>query len=189
MGTARRPQQVKLVCGLLSGDADLLKWARQKLTREFGPVDLESALLPFTHSDYYADELGRDIRRLFISFEALVDPQRLADIKVQTNALEQTLADECLTQPGRPVNIDPGYVDLPKLVLATTKDRSHRVYLGQGIYAEATLQFADHAWQPWPWTYPDYREPGAHAFLARVRQRLIEQRRAAYEAPPDGTPA
>jgi hypothetical protein len=177
MGTPGRPQPVKLICGLLSGDVDLLGRARQMLARRFGPIDLESPLWPFTQSDYYADELGDSIQRGFVSFDAPVDPQRLAEVKVETNALERRMAEECLS-PGRVVNLDPGYIDLSKLVLATTKDRSHRVYLSQGIFAEATLHYAHDAWQAWPWTYPDYRSSDYHAFFSLVRARLLEQRRA-----------
>jgi hypothetical protein len=92
--------------------------------------------------------------------------------------MEQQIAEErALLAVTRPVNIDPGYVDLGKLVLATTKDRAHRIYLQHGIYAEVTLQYAREAWQVSPWTYPDYREPRYHAFLSAVRERLHEYRR------------
>jgi hypothetical protein len=187
MGSGRRPQPVKAFCGLLSGDVDLLRRARQLLVRRFGPVDLESATWPFSFTDYYAGEMGSEIQRCFVSFEKLIDPQRLVDLKVEANALEQEMARECLTEPARPVNIDPGYIDLSKLVLATTKDRSHRIYLHSGIYAEVTLQFAGGGWQPGAWTYADYLQPEYHAFFTQVRTRLQEQRKqaeaAAFESP------
>jgi len=183
MARSRAPQPVKLICGLLSGDVDLLKRARQLLVRQFGPIDLESDVWPFEQTDYYAEEMGSDLKRAFVSFAELHAPDVLAGVKRETNALEAKIAEQCegLDLP-RPVNLDPGYVDPGKLVLATTKDRSHRIYIGQRMYAEVTLHFAGGAWQPWPWTYPDYRRPGYHEFLMRVRERLRQQRRAAEAA-------
>jgi hypothetical protein len=183
MGKPQRPQPVKLIVGLLSGDVDLLLRARQLLTRRWGPVDLESDLWPFDTTDYYEPQMGPGLQRRFLSFAETVAPDRLLEIKHETNAVEQQIADQCLLPDiPRPVNIDPGYIDLTKLVLATTKDRGHRVYLGHGIYAEVTLQFVGGAWQPLPWTYPDYRRPEYHAFFAQVRERLRQQRAAAWES-------
>jgi hypothetical protein len=178
MGAPRRPQPVKLFCGLLSGDVDLLRRARQLLVRCFGPTDLESEVWPFRDTEYYADEMGPDLLRSFLSFQPLVQPQSLAEIKLQTNAIEAEIADQCLrADVPRPVNLDPGYLDPGKIVLATVKDRSHRIYIGQGIYAEVTLHYADHAWRVWPWTYPDYRRPEYHAYFEEVRKKLLDQRR------------
>lgn len=176
MAQPRPARPVKLFVGLLSGDRDLLRRARQLLTRRFGPVDLESDIWPFDSTDYYRDQMGPNLQRSFISFAGLVPPDQLADVKLETNALEAEIADQCLRpEAPRPVNIDPGYLDLTKLVLATTKDRGHRIYLRNGIYAEVTLQYAQGAWQALPWTYPDYRRPEYHAYFARLRTRYHDQ--------------
>jgi hypothetical protein len=179
MAQPRPAAPVKLFAGLLSGDPDLLRRARQLLSRALGPVDFESDCWPFDQTDYYADEMGPGLQRWFLGFAELVRPDRLAEIKRITNDLEQQIAADCLLPDiPRPVNIDPGYLDLTKLVLATTKDRGHRIYLGQGIYAEVTLQYSHNAWQTLPWTYPDYTRPEYHAFFTRLREQLHEQRRA-----------
>lgn len=178
MARPRAAKPVKLFAGLLSGDPDLLRRARQLLTRRFGPVDLESDLWPFDQTDYYEAEMGPDLQRCFLSFETLIAPDHLAEIKLGTNAVEQEIAEACLLPDiPRPVNIDPGYIELTKLVLATTKDRGHRIYLGHRIYAEVTLQYTAGAWQPLPWTYPDYTRPEYHAFFVKVRERLRAGRR------------
>ena len=183
MGRPRPAPPVKLICGLLSGDVDLLRRARQLLVRRFGPHDLESAIWPFDHTDYYAEEMGPGLQRQFISFERLIRPDLLAEIKHDTNALEEELSRQCMALGIlRPVNLDPGYVDLSKLVLATTKDRSHRIYVGQRIFAEVTLHFVAGRWQTWPWTYPDYQRPEYHAFFTQVRERLRQQREIAAAA-------
>lgn len=179
MARARNAAPVKLICGLLSGDEDLLRRTQQVLSRRFGPLDLESDLWAFHETDYYAKQMGPDLKRRFISFERLISPRSLQQIKTETNVMEEAIAEQCLDPViTRPVNIDPGYVDLAKLVLATTKDRSHRIYLGQGIYAEVTLHYHGHRWDIWPWTYPDYRRPECHRFFDEVRQRLVVQRQA-----------
>ncbi len=185
MGRIRKTEPVKLFCGLISGDEGLLKRAVALLARAFGEPDALSDVWPFDQTDYYREEMGPDLLRQFVSFGPLIDPGRLAGIKRETNALEQRLAEETAAlEIERPVNIDPGYITPAKLVLATTKDRAHRIYLASGIYAEVTLVYVRGAWQPLEWTYPDYRTPGYHAFFERVRQRLLEQRRDAERGEP-----
>ncbi|MBI5864699.1 MAG: DUF4416 family protein [Planctomycetes bacterium] len=183
MGKPRAPAPVKLICGLLAGDEDLLQRARQRLGRHYGPIDLASDVWPFSQTRYYEPEMGPDLKRQFVSFEKRVAVDRLAEIKLATNEIERDLADErvVLGVP-RPVNLDPGLIDSARLILATTKDRSHRIYVGDGIYAEVTLHWSDGAWRVWPWTYPDYHEPAYCAFFTLVRQRLAEQVRTAAAA-------
>jgi hypothetical protein len=190
MGRPRPATPVKLFCGLLAGDVDVLRRARQLLTHEFGAVDYATEPTPFAHTTYYQNEMGPNLLRVFVSFATLIRPDTLAELKLRTNALEDTIAEQyLLPESPRPVNIDPGYVDLGKVVLATTKDRAHRVYLQRGIFAEVTLQYHDGAWRVQPWTYPDYALPETHAFCDELRRRLRELRRSlglgeAYAEPP-----
>ncbi len=179
MGKPRAPQPVVLVCGLISGDDGFLQRARADLKRLFGPIDLASETWPFELTDYYSAEMGPGLLRQFVSFERLLRPDALASVKLDTQRIETRFAEDCESlEIARPINLDPGYVETSKLVLATTKDRSHRVYLGDGIYGESTLHYHEHAWQPWPWTFPDFRERRYHEFFSRVRQRLLDLRRA-----------
>ena len=152
MGSLRPPQPVKLVCSLFAGEPALLDQAREALERRFGPVDYESELLPFEHTAYYQAEFGAGLLRRILSFERLIDPADLAEIKLAANDLEA----RWMTEGRRRVNIDPGYISLAKLVLATTKNHGHRIYLRGGIYAEVTLRYRDGGFQVWEWTYPDY---------------------------------
>lgn len=171
MGRPRVPRPVRLFCGLLSGDRDLLSRTRQALSREIGPIDLASDVWPFDQTDYYEAEMGPGLLRQFVVFERLVSPESLAAVKHETNAIEARLAEECVgLGVERPVNIDPGYVAPGKLVLATTKDASHRVSIGQRMYAEVTLRWVKGAWEVQAWTYPDFRESRYHAFFAKLRE-------------------
>ena len=185
MGKPRAAKPVKLFAGLLSGDADLLRRARQLLIKRWGPSDLESDVWPFTQTDYYEAEMGPGLQRLFVSFERLIPPDELACIKLETNAVERQMHEDCVAvEVARPVNIDPGYLDLNKLVLATTKDAGHRVYVGHGIYAEVTLRYYYGGWQTERWTYPDYTTPEYHKFFVQVRERYRRQVREVMGAGP-----
>ena len=174
MGTAKQPQPVKLIASLFAGRQALLEATRVRLEEILGPTDYQSELLPFDHTDYYAPEFGPGLVRLIVTFERLVDPGDLAAVKRQTNALEA----EGLVDGRRQVNIDPGYVSLSKLVLATTKNHAHRVYLADGIYAEVTLHYRDGAFRPWPWSYPDYASPRYCTMFEAIRDLYRRQLRA-----------
>ncbi|MBI1902112.1 MAG: DUF4416 family protein, partial [Planctomycetia bacterium] len=133
----------------------------------------------FDDTDYYAREMGTNLRKVFLAFERLIDPGELAPIKLLTNAWEREYADSsgaggpASSAEPRPLNLDPGYLGLGKLVLASTKDHAHRIYLGQGIFAEVTLHYVRGlGWQPLPWTFPDYRRPPALDFFTRCREYL-----------------
>ncbi len=173
MGRIRPPRPAKLICGLIGGDADLLARARNLLAKQIQQIESVSDIWPFDQTDYYQQEMGQDLKRQFVSFAGVVQADRLAEIKRLTNQLEQRIADDVLDPDiPRPVNLDPGYITLSKLVLATTKDYSHRIYLQAGIYAEVTLHYESGGWQAWPWTYPDYAAPTYHAFFTQVRETL-----------------
>ena len=171
MGTAREPAPVKLIASLLTGDPGLLPDVRAALVQAFGPTDLESDILAFDHTDYYAAEFGPGLQRQFVTFERLIAPADLPAVKRQTNDLERSFAQE----GRRLVNIDPGYVSLSKLVLATTKDHAHRLYLGQGIYGEVTLAYQQGRFRPWPWTYSDYASDRYCALFMEIRRRYKTQ--------------
>ncbi len=172
MGRIRTPAKVKLVVGLLGRDPEILKSAREKLKLRFGAEEEVLDPLPFTWTDYYARELGAEPWRSFVSYEPWVDREFLVEAKLLTNALEDELSDGGL----RRVNLDPGYLTLGQLFLASTKDQRWRVYVRAGIFVEPTLYFQDGAFHPFPWTYRDYRSPEYLAYMARARSKLAFQR-------------
>jgi hypothetical protein len=177
MAQIHKPQDVKLVVGMLSAYSAAFEKAQRALSGRYGPVDLESLEIAFTFTRYYEKEMGPNLLRKFISFEELIDPAILPDVKLFTNELEVKLAPEITDCFSRPINVDPGYMTAAKLVLASAKDFSHRVYLRDGIFAEVTLHYArGGTFRSWPWTFPDFASSrDYHAFLLRVRQRCVEQ--------------
>src|SRR5262245_26656324 len=144
MGAIRAFNPVKLFVGVLVSSADALPAVESELSSRYGPVDHQSPVLPFTFTDYYRHETGDHILRVFFSFERLIDANQLPDIKRQTNALEETFAESSRTVK-RPVNLDPGYLEHSKVILASTKNFYHRMYLSRGIFGEVTMHFRNGA--------------------------------------------
>ena len=169
------PDPVKLIVGILAADENCLRAAVAELCEEYGECDLVSEIYPFYQTEYYKDETGESIVRQFVSFEMLIDPGMLAGIKHKTNEIEAQLAQELETALPRPVNLDPGIVEPSKLVLASTKNFSHRIYIGECMYAELTLSFCKGKWESFSYTFPDFKEERYHGFFSQVRQRLVEQ--------------
>jgi hypothetical protein len=175
MWQTKQPKPVKLIVGILAADAESLQKAIEAVTEEFGQADLASDAWPFDKTDYYKEQTGERILRQFVSIEKLIDPGELAAIKHKTNRLEQELAEYLKREVPRPVNLDPGLIEPSKLVLATTKNYSHRIYIGNEMYAEVTLIFDKGVWSPLPYTYPDYKQKCYWDFFEKVRRKLLEQ--------------
>ncbi|MFA5410336.1 MAG: DUF4416 family protein [Candidatus Omnitrophota bacterium] len=173
MGSIKRHPPVKLIVGFIFKESQVEEKAKGLLEKRFGKIDFESPCLAFTHTDYYEKEFGSGLKKKFISFKKLIAPDDLAGIKKTTNQIEKRLS----RRQSRLINIDPGYLDLSKLILATTKDYKHRIYLKDGIYAEATLFYQNKTFTPWDWTYPDYKQAEYLAIFEQIRdiyKRQIE---------------
>jgi len=168
MGMAKAPPPVKLIVGMISREVKLFEEAESRMQSEFGPIDFVGPILPFDYTDYYREEMGEGLNRKFVSFERLIRSDEIAAIKMATNRWEEELADS--GEGKRRINLDPGYIALAKFVLATTKDYSHRIHLGGGIYAEVALHFHKGTYQPYDWTYPDYRSRAYIDIFNGIRQ-------------------
>lgn len=173
MGQITSHPPVKLIVGIITAVPDLLSCVYQRLSVQFGRIDFASNLLPFDYTTYYEAEMGKDLKRQFVSFEKLISAEELAAAKCFSNTVECEFAKGETTP--RPVNLDPGYISAAKLVLASTKDHAHRIYLQDGIYAEITLKFYRKTFQPWEWTYPDYRTPAYINIFNHIRHIYMEQ--------------
>ncbi|MCX5777723.1 MAG: DUF4416 family protein [Elusimicrobia bacterium] len=166
MGTIHVEKPVKLFAGIIAADDALLQRAKKLLAYCWGDIDTESEVVPFTFTDYYAPEMGDNLLRCWVSFPGLRSPSCLAAVKRASNDIEQS----CATDGKRRMNIDPGYVTPAKVVLASTKDYSHRIYLSDGIYAEVTMMFQKGSYVFLPWTYSDYQSKAALQFFNRIRK-------------------
>jgi hypothetical protein len=161
--------KAKLVIGFIYQDEAVFIKAREKLKKRFGRVDFESSVLDFSHTDYYKSEMGTQLKRKFISFSQLIPIQDLYQIKLYTNRLEAIF----MNGKSRQVNIDPGYLNCAKLVLATTKDYAHRIFLRKGIFAEITLSFRGNSFSANEWTYQDYCSKEYIAIFNQIRKLFV----------------
>jgi hypothetical protein len=172
MGDIQPHRPVLLVAAAFSRYGEALDWARQTAENVWGPISLESDHFEHNETRYYEATMGPNLRKVFWAFERLIDPAQLVDCKLQSNTWEEAYQRQANHAEPRPLNLDPGYLTEAKLVLATTKDRDHRLYLDRGIYAENTLFFQRGAWKVRPWTYPDYQRADYHQFFLRCRDYL-----------------
>lgn len=172
MGTPHAHARVTLIAGLLADSPGRLRATGGALCECFGALDLASDPAVWRESRYYAAEMGPELWRQFVSFAQPISPDTLWEIKLRTNALER----RWIEGGGRRVNIDPGYLDANKVVLASTKNAAHRLALPGGIFGEATLYFAHGCFRPYPYTYRDYAAPEAVRFFGAVRERARKGR-------------
>jgi len=168
-------KKIKLIMGFIFKDEWALEQAETLISRRFGPIDFRSGIVDFPYTDYYSKELGLNLKRKFISLTRLISPENIYLVKLRTCKIEKKLS----ISGRRTVNIDPGYMAEGKLVLLTTKDHSHRVYLRNGVYAESTLKFHGGTFVPWETTYPDY---GSAAYVDIFKQiRNLYKENIAYK--------
>jgi len=169
MAKIREPEKALALVGLICGrDFDLDEIAPD-IASKLGRVAIRSEAKPFDQTNYYGPEMGGDLVRQWWVFETPVMPDELAGLKIWSNGIEGKNQNE---KSGRRVNVDPGLITLNSLILATTKNFSHRIYLSQGIYAETTLIYRHNRFQSLDWTYPDYKTEDALAFFGQAREYL-----------------
>ncbi len=169
----QQPDPVKLLAGILYSDPDLLEKGLAALADAFGPVDFYSRPFQFDSTEYYTSEMGSTIRRVFVSFERLVSPQSLAHAKMQTNFIEEALS----VCGARKVNIDSGIMDYDKVVLASAKYNGQKIYLDHGIWADLTLHFTKGRFEPYPWSFPDFKQGLYEDVFLEIRRIFKLQRR------------
>ncbi len=169
MGKIRLATPVRPICAVCWSQEISLESVLDALMQIFGPIKRSSETLDFTHTRYYELEMGPNLKKRYLAFEDLMDPGDLARSKRLCNELEERF----LKEGKRKVNADPGYIEAAKLVLASTKNYSHRIYIGEGIYGDIQLVWREGRFQVNPWTYADYREPQVIDFFSLVRNEYL----------------
>ncbi len=165
------PKPVKLVVAALAAGEGFPTQARDRLVSAFGEIDFASARFEFAATDYYVPEMGAPLFRQFFSFAKLHSPEALPAIKLRTNEIEQELAAE----RKRRVNLDPGYLDADKFVLASTKYHGFKIYLAHGIWADMTLHYEKGKFSALPWSFPDFRSGEYEKTFLRMREIYKKQ--------------
>ena len=177
MSEPKDADDVKLVASLFSPEEKTLEEVTLELQAAYGSTDWVSPPLFFDRTRYYEKEMGWPLHRRFVSFELLIRPEAIVEIKLQTNELEK----RDLQEGKRKINIDPGYVSLERLVLATGKNYTHRIHLSKGIYADLTLVFHQGSFQTLAWTYRDYADPVVIGYFNNIRNHYKNQLRGLSE--------
>jgi len=181
VGKINFPNPAKLIISMISSDVHLFNFYKEALIKKFSKVDLESNIQPFNFTNYYEQEFGKDLIQKLFSFDSLMKPEQLPEIKKITNDLENNLINKNtkkdISLHRRKINLDPGYISLDKFILASTKNGPSRIYLNNGIYAEITLRFINKSFVPCEYTYPNYKTVEYINFLNTVRQRYKLQLR------------
>ena len=161
----------KLIIGILVSELKLPEPLIIRLKNDFGTIERVDGPYPFNYTQYYNDEMGDTIQKFFLTFNQLVEPDRLAEIKELTNLIEE----EFRSGNKRRVNLDPGILSETRFILATTKDRGHRVPLKNGIFGEVTLIYMNKEYRPLPWTYADFCDPVYRNLLKEIRKSYLKQ--------------
>ncbi len=172
MADTRLVEPVIRICGVITRHEQARQWAIGRLADNWGGISIQSDPIPFEAGGYYTSSMGDDLQKVLVAMAPVADPSDLADWKHQTNRWEAEYAESSQHAEQRPINLDPGYATQAKLVLATTKDRDHRIYLRDGMFAEVTLTYVGKQWHHHRWTYPSYRTPAVAQFAADCRDQL-----------------
>lgn len=178
MGIPSEPLGVKVFFAIMFEPSFPVDSLINKFDALYGERECNYGPIPFSWSEYYASEMGKDLMKVYISYKKLIDRAELPAIKNYTNGIESEYA----VDNKRRVNIDPGYLSRDKVVLATTKDFYHRLYIADGIYAEVTLHYKRGRYRFFSWTYPDYRQPEIYKFFEKARATLVNEVRSQDDA-------
>lgn len=170
MAEPKFPQKAKLFIGIIYSDEETCKIAEQKLKKKYGPLEIKTDPILFDQTSYY-DSMGTGLKKIFLSFARLVKREDIVKIKLYTNKIESSLAENGT----RTVNIDPGYLTLSNVFLASCKDFYHRTYLGKGIFLENEYRYKSNQFNFWDWTYPDYKKKEYLDFFYEVRKIYHKQ--------------
>ena len=178
MSKVRAVEPVIRMVAVITSDEEVRAWAYRRIEDRWGAIVESTPAMPFQAGGYYTAAMGDSLLKTLVALADPVDPVGLADWKTETNHWEAEAATALHKAQARPLNLDPGYITQAKLVLATVKDRDHRIYLKDGIFGEVTLTYVGKQWTFHRWTYPDYRTAEVADFAlqcrARLRKHLLE---------------
>lgn len=174
MADVRFVEPVVRFCAIITRHDAARRWAIERLSQAWGTQRAISPAIDFEAGGYYTASMGPSLTKTLVAFGDFMEPGGLADWKHQTNGWEVEYANESSHEEVRPLNLDAGYMTQAKLVLATTKDRDHRIYLRDGMFAEVTLTYVDKQWTHHRWSYPSYRTEDVSDFAMECRRQLRE---------------
>ena len=143
------------------------------LEKIFGPIDYRGPFFPFEDGGYYGPEMGGPLYRAMASFRRLSDPAELPLWKIASRELETAWSRD----GKRTRNLDVGYLDPDKLVLASFKPGPRKIFMGNGVWADMVLGYSRGGFVPTPWTFPDFRSGCYNSSLGVIREKLKAEMR------------
>ena len=165
------PALTKIFFGLIYKNRQGLEYLLGKI-KQIAEIDIQSIEIPFDFTDYYKEEMGASLKRKWVSIKKIMAENELVDLKHEAISWEKKL----ISQGKRTVNCDPGGICDNRVVLVTTKNFSHRIYLGKGIFGEVTLRYIGDKFQPLAWTYPDYKSDIFQEFAKKCKKNFLENK-------------
>ncbi|HOH37914.1 MAG TPA: DUF4416 family protein, partial [Spirochaetota bacterium] len=164
------PPKAKLFCGFIYSDEEILDKTISLLSESYGKIILKSESFPFQHTCYY-ETMGQNLKKVLIAFDLLIERDQMALIKIHSNEIENLFLDN----GKRKINIDPGYLTLSNVYLASCKEYYHRIYIGNGIYLENEYYWSKKDYVFFEWTYPDYKTEGYLKFFKELRKIYAQE--------------
>jgi hypothetical protein len=171
MASTLPPPNVKYFIAVLFKDKDALEKARPAFMQHWGAIDFEGTDHLFDVTDYYEPEMGTPLYRRLLAFEKLEEPTMLVEMKLACNEIEDRLAKN----GKRIINCDAGYLDHNKVVLASAKEAGQKIYLDKGIYADLAGRYKAGKYQPFEWSFPDFKDGRYDKELLEIRKKYMEQ--------------
>jgi hypothetical protein len=171
MAKPEPPLPVKYIIAVLFKDANHLDHVKKELTERWGTIDFESIDHSFDVTEYYTPEMGAPLYRRLLAFEKLYPPTLIVDMKLICNEIEML----CAIEKKRTVNLDAGYLDHNKYLLASAKEAGQKIYLDKGIYADLSGRYKAGKYQPFEWSFPDFKDGRYDRELLEIRKRYLRQ--------------
>ncbi len=171
MAKTSLPNSVKLFVAVLWANPEVLNKAYKMLQDKWGSFDFEGEDHAFDITEYYENEMGKNLKRRFIAFEKLVSPEILVNAKITCNEIEEILE----IKNKRGINLDIGYLDHNKIILASAKGAGQKIYLSDGIYADFIARFGKGNYQPFEWCFPDFKDGRYNLELLQIRDKYLIQ--------------
>jgi hypothetical protein len=171
MARPELPLPVKYLIAVLFHQSEAMVKVRSELVSRWGPIDYEGADHRFDVTDYYEPEMGTPLFRRLLAFENLYPPTLIVEMKLQCNDLETALSHD----EKRIVNLDAGYLDHNKYLLASAKEAGQKIYLYRGIYADLSGRYKAGKYQPFEWSFPDFKDGRYDKELCAIRSLYMKQ--------------
>jgi hypothetical protein len=171
MAQPEEPMPVKYFIAVLFKDVGKLLKAKKELAARWGAIDFEGRDHAFDATDYYQPEMGVSLYRRLLAFERLYLPTLIVAMKLECNEIEASFS----LYGKRTVNLDAGYLDHNKVLLASAKDAGQKIYLDRGIYADLSGRYKAGKYRPFEWSFPDFKDGRYDEELLEIRKQYMLQ--------------